>query len=156
MERSIKCRAFVYIDYYDRILNEPKGTGSTVVSKYCMCEVLQLNISTGNMRVRYKKSGTIDVPIQNLMQYVGLKDKNLKLAFVGDIFKETLNNGEERFYKIFNIKGGFGINIHQDDFKKDPEKIVFYESLGDQQAASWFESSLVKIGNVFENPELLK
>lgn len=89
------------------------------------------------------------------MQYTGLKDKKGKEAYAGDVCKQVMLDGSERFYKIFNVKGGFAVNVHQDDFHKDVERIVFYDSLGDIQCSSWFENSCEIIGNIHQNPELL-
>lgn len=89
-------------------------------------------------------------------QWTGLNDKHGNKAYAGDIIKETRLNGDERFYKIFNVKGGFAINTYQDDFKKASDKIIFYESLADMQTSNWFESSVEIIGNIHEHKHLLK
>lgn len=39
-------------------------------------------------------------------------------------------------------------------YKKD-EDILFYAGLSDAQTASFFRNSLIEIGNIFDNPELL-
>jgi uncharacterized phage protein (TIGR01671 family) len=88
-------------------------------------------------------------------QFTNLNDKNGEESYVGDILKEILNNAEERFFKIFQVPGGFAINTFQDDFYKPVEQIQFWTALSDMQTALWFKSSLEIIGNVFENPELL-
>ena len=83
-----------------------------------------------------------------LMQSTGLKDKNGKEIFEGDIIKNgtaivdvkshqtlgfyTVVNGEERF---------FGSNTSIKDFENDVEE---------------FSSVTEIIGNVYENPELLE
>lgn len=90
-----------------------------------------------------------------IMQYTGIKDKNGKDAYVGNIYKCEMMDGSIRLYKIFTVKGGFAINTHQDDFYKDPSKIAFYSGLSDMQTASFFEGNLEEIGNIYENPELL-
>lgn len=84
----------------------------------------------------------------NLMQSTGLKDKNYKEIFEGDIITNgtsivdvkshptlgfyTVVNGEERF---------FGSNTSIKDFENDVEE---------------FSSVTEIIGNIYENPELLE
>ncbi len=90
-----------------------------------------------------------------LMQRVGtLKDKNGKDSYVGDIYKETRYDGSVRFYRIFEVIGGFAINQFQDDFYKTNE-LCFYAGLSEMQTTSFFEGNLELIGNIYENPELL-
>lgn len=89
-------------------------------------------------------------------QSTNLKDLKGIESYVGDILKETLLNGEERFYKIFEVEGGFAINAFQDDFYKPVEQIQFWTALSDMQTISWFKSSLEIIGNIHENTELLQ
>jgi uncharacterized phage protein (TIGR01671 family) len=86
-----------------------------------------------------------------LMQYIGLKDKKGREIYEGDILQEDY--GKKRLYKVFSVNGGFAINQFQDDFNK--ENIVFYESTADMQNASFIESSLIIIGNIYETPNLL-
>ena len=90
-----------------------------------------------------------------VMPFVGLTDKNGKPAFVGNIYKEVRLDGSERYYRIFEVPGGFAINTHQDDFYRPDEMVYFWSGLSDMQTASFFQNSLVEIGNVFDNPELL-
>jgi len=89
-------------------------------------------------------------------QFTGLKDKKGVDIYEGDILKYTLNNGEIRFYKIWAEKGGFVINQFQDDFYKEEKDIQFWSGLSDMQTASWVDLSLEVIGNIHQNPELLK
>ena len=83
-----------------------------------------------------------------LMQSTGLKDKNGKEIFEGDI----ITNGEEvvdvknhptlGFYTVVNgVERFFGSNISIKDFEKDVEE---------------FSSVTEIIGNIYENPELLE
>lgn len=91
-----------------------------------------------------------------VMQFVNLTDKNGEPAFVGDIYKEVRIDGTERLYRIFEVPGGFAINQFQDDFYKKDEDILFYAGLSDMQTSSFFQNSLVEIGNVFDNHEFMK
>ncbi len=70
-----------------------------------------------------------------LMQYTGLKDKNGKEIYEGDIVREDI---EERTYQVVFSNGGF-MGESKDN------KILFF---GD--------GHVEVIGNIYENPELLK
>lgn len=79
-----------------------------------------------------------------VMQYTGLKDKNGKEIYEGDIVKRYDDIGEVRFDTKFENEGGtfatpgFG----------------FYQ-IG-ETGALWHSDCLEIIGNVYENPDLLK
>ncbi len=74
-----------------------------------------------------------------LMQFTGLKDKNGKEIYEGDIIR--LNNDNEIIGEITFEKGCF----------------VYLEKIGDSEALNHFkEKQFEIIGNKFENPELLK
>jgi len=70
-----------------------------------------------------------------LMQYTGLKDKNGKEIYEGDI----VNNYEYNYEVIF-FNGSFGLEISKDELKSP---LCFY-------------NNIEVIGNIYENPELLK
>lgn len=91
----------------------------------------------------------------SLIEFTGLYDKNKEKIYTYDILKQEMIDNSIRFYKIWKVKGGFVLNQHQDDFYKDCSKIIFYESIADMQCSSFIEGNLIKIGNVFQNPELL-
>jgi len=80
-------------------------------------------------------------------QFTGLKDKNGKEIFEGDILKFM-----HHLHKVFRVKGGLVINSHLEDFYKD--FTPFYEACADMQTSQWIEQCEV-IGNIFQNPELL-
>ncbi len=84
------------------------------------------------------------------MQYTGIKDKNGKKMFDGDILYLEPRN---QWFKVFSVPGGFAVNTHQDDFYKP--KVFFYIGLSDMQNCSWASNLEIK-GNIYENPELLK
>ena len=75
-----------------------------------------------------------------LMQYTGLKDKNGKEIYEGDIVKLTAIGGylQDGSFEVENIIS-FHENFSHDDryYQMDKEKIEI-------------------IGNIYENPELLK
>jgi len=102
-----------------------------------------------------------------LMQYTGLKDKNGKEIYEGDIvkwkFSHTYDEGTEHEYisktsgivtVVFN-NGGFGINR----YKWLEGGNVKTDSTGDfcKDLHGWLKSwqEYKIIGNIYENPELL-
>ena len=88
------------------------------------------------------------------LQWTGLYDRNKKKIFEGDLLK-----GHDNFiYRVWSVAGGFAINVHVDKFKNDIklDYPVPLQPLADEQTVSYVESQCEVIGNVFENPELLK
>ena len=88
-----------------------------------------------------------------IVQFIGLKDIKGKEAYSGAIFKD--NKGVIR--TIFEVPGGFATESNPVSFgygyqnNSNPT-----EALSDKQTASWFEGNCEIVGNIFENPELLK
>ena len=96
--------------------------------------------------VAHWKENSIHTSSQNLLQFTGLKDKNGKEIFEGDIVKaSTTIDGDQKLMAVEwsvdrcnfstyhpKINGGWFPNIRKDTY-------LFFEV----------------IGNIFENPELL-
>ena len=76
-----------------------------------------------------------------LMQYTGLKDKNNKEIYEGDILFESFG---ERYYRVIFENGSF-----RAEFKGDFEEYSF--DLIDVVA-----QGCEVIGNIYENPELME
>ncbi len=78
-----------------------------------------------------------------LMQYTGLKDKNGKEIYEGDIVELKAENG------CCNMLG----KIIYDNYDLAFELI---DEEGNQEALWYAEQELEVIGNIYDNPELLK
>ena len=81
-------------------------------------------------------------------QYTGQKDKDGKEIYEGDILKENCPRGN--IYIVRQVAGGFAINTFQD---QDPN---FWESTADRQTSGYIQENCTVVGNIHDNPELLK
>ncbi len=84
------------------------------------------------------------------MQYTGLKDRNGREIWEGDVLGDEYGNVR---YEVFRIEGGFGVNTHKDDLGR---YTVFYTALGDVQMASYVGTNCVVMGNKYENEGLIR
>lgn len=89
-----------------------------------------------------------------LMQYTGLKDKNGKEIYEGDIVEDQF---EDAFMKLHNIAKTNHLVMYQDGcfmLSYNGEKVVGNQS---DIASSLLQYNTVKvIGNIYKNPELLE
>lgn len=81
-----------------------------------------------------------------LMQYTGLKDKNGKEIYEGDILKDTLDN----LYIVDFIRGCFYLKTR---YEKNGEWLEWLPMSEITQLAE--PENFYRIGNIYENPELL-
>jgi hypothetical protein len=81
------------------------------------------------------------------LQYTGLKDKNGKEIYEGDIVKLWFDEGEEVFWNSFLVKFFEGCFICE-FLQGDTEEYPIFEYWNDSK-------DLEIIGNIYENPELL-
>ena len=106
------------------------------------------------------ESHPIEKDNKTLGQYIWRKDKNGKKIFEGDILKSLLypfqnDKGEVNYYaEIVWLEDecSFGFIIH-----KNPKSSVIGISEGDIERIAYFESENWEvIGNIYDNPELIK
>lgn len=95
-----------------------------------------------------------DVDPDTVGQYTGMKDKNGKKIFEGDIFKEDYS-GIVR--SVFRVPGGLAFEDNPVSFGYDHRAPVYpYSSIAEMQNASWLSKYCEVVGNIHDNPELLK
>lgn len=96
-----------------------------------------------------------DVVTETIGQYVNLVDSENEKLFVGDFFKCITN---DILYRIWAVDGGFAINTHVQMWQKDIKNDYPFplQPLSDEQTVSFIKSSCVKVGNIYDNPELLE
>ena len=90
--------------------------------------------------IRYDEVYTDEIKDFELMQYIGVKDKNGREIYEGDIITITLDTGNV-------ITGSVGMNNGQWSIKYYDR----YYSL----VSIWYEMQPEVIGNIYENPELI-
>lgn len=91
-----------------------------------------------------------------LMQYTGLKDDNEKEIYEGDIlhidaytYTEPAFSGD--YLVQYNELLGMWRLINLENNKKDKEDFMVFEDL-----KGWYRLDIAVIGNIYDNPELLK
>lgn len=85
------------------------------------------------------------------MQFTGLKDKNGKELYAGDIFTD----GKHK-YRVYSVPGGFAISIPAFKSTLTGTEPWPLQPLADSQTVSWFEGNCEIIGNIYENPDLIQ
>ncbi|MBA7472476.1 hypothetical protein ES707_07803 [subsurface metagenome] len=113
----------------------------------CPRVALVLTLDRGPCLAIWKAGSLISTDKFELMQYTGLKDKNGKEIYEGDIVK--VNDSEWGLYKVVWFP-------HWAGFFREVIKASDYEPMGDKHQPLSANQMIEVIGNVWENPELLK
>jgi len=110
-------------------------------------------IDPGNGQpIRVHHSGQIEGPIENiiLVQYTGLKSKNGKEIYEGDIIRYTFHIGPREWPGI----------VHEVEWSDSNltgfHPFIDYDVDADGNECCVIPDSIEVIGNIYENPELLK
>lgn len=99
--------------------------------------------------VYVKRNSTVDELIDyKLMQYTGLKDKNDKEIYEGDILKGTTKGNSEEVLAITYVKWDRGQFDLFTEMTSDSWEDALYNYM------QFFDVEV--IGNIYENPELLE
>ena len=94
-----------------------------------------------------------DIEKETIGQYTGLKDKNGKEIYEGDIVKVKLYKGEEEKYFIGKVEY-FGSNFIVDADNNSEYHIYDLDGFGIDYRYKLEDCEV--IGNIYDNPELLE
>ena len=84
-------------------------------------------------------------------QFTGLRDKNGRDIWEGDIF------GSGIVRSVFRVPGGLAFEDNPVSFGYDHRAPVYpYSSIAEMQSVSWLSQCCEVIGNIHDDPELLK
>lgn len=115
-----------------------------------MVEVHQINWEGGTMTLSCTPGGWHDdIERYELLQFIGLRGKNGREIYVGDIMREPNNNQEDACdWDYYEVKFG----------DTDEDRYGFYldGSFGDQKPYTTDFLELEVVGNIYKNPELIK
>ena len=94
-----------------------------------------------------------DIEKETIGQYTGLKDKNGKEIYEGDIVKVKLYKGEEEKYFIGKVEY-FGSNFIVDADNNSEYHVYDLDGFGIDYRYNLEDCEV--IGNIYDNPELLE
>lgn len=97
----------------------------------------------GNHESYLPNGGVID---EYLMQFTGLKDRNLKEVYDGDVYRNLDNGRIGKFYYL-NGPGGYALHCRENNADGSPYNMIAFAQLD--------TTNFEVIGNIYENPELI-
>lgn len=112
--------------------------GKNLLGKWITGDLLQyLGCGKRHIVQQYKGAGGQEVDPSTVGEYTGLKDKNGKMIFEGDI---VLLKGDEEPYQVEFDECCFQVYSHSVCYVMD----------------NFYDHDIEVIGNIHDNPELLK
>lgn len=144
MNRELKFRAF------DKLTNKMVVTGFHIFGEVTMFGVLSTHIFENLGNKEYGSALEMELARQDdivIMQYTGLKDKNGKEIYEGDIIRSDTSG---HYWKVcfgysFNFTGWYGQSVGNGE--KTPINTDFQSDIN---------SAIALVGNIHENPEILQ
>ncbi|WHM19863.1 YopX family protein [Bacillus subtilis] len=88
----------------------------------------------------------------NIMQYTGLKDKNGREIYEGDILQISNKENKDYHMEVLWTGQGFGYRIIRNETKRSGY-IVGHHS---ERGLNFYNGASEVIGNIYEDPELLE
>ena len=120
-----------------------------------MVQVNTLFLDEQTLKVTYENGGVAkdDINYYVLMQSTGLKDKNGKEIFEGDLITET---------GVFNSTVKYGSWIYEEDFGAKAKSVGFYLDKS-YEDLTWYENfnydyiskNCEVVGNIYENKNMI-
>lgn len=140
--KDIKTNEWVYGGYYKHLKRTPSPIGDNIKDKDYQHLIINSGFSDWNMP---KPLNCYEVDENTVGQYTGLKDKNGKKIYEGDVIEIEYSDNSKHLCEVkWDNEGKCFIFDH---IKKEDDFDVFY---------GWFEDQLEVIGNIYDNPELIK
>lgn len=146
---DLDLKKWIYGGYHKHIKRQVSPIGDELKENDIQHLIIISGFADWNMPRPLQVATNIDP--KSIGQYTGLKDKNGKKIYGGDILKDD----KGRLFVIEYKFGGFNLvplssslNCLNDEFSWNP--------LGDMQTAAFVKESCDVIGNIYQNPELLE
>jgi len=141
-----------YVEFVRKILNRDGGSNMSRIIKFRAWDVAEQEMFYGMNKclmnwdgLKHNVSRFLDGDIP-VMQYTGLKDKNGREIYEGDVLRQQLRAGLFVLYLSVWVQGDYYCGFYLERTRPNPYQ---YIDIGQERT-----SKLEIIGNIYENPEL--